>query len=111
MTSFTLAEYEARPSVFEISIGHSARRRKPPKRIQDQIIAEQGLRCKYCYRSVGPDSPLRPHWDHFIPYAYCGGNPDDNWILSCHVCNAVKGSKVFDSVEDVREYIGSCEAP
>jgi 5-methylcytosine-specific restriction endonuclease McrA len=105
MTStFTLEEYERKPSVLYGPFG-GARRRKPPKRIQAAIVAEYGWRCRYCSRPVGRNAQLPAEWDHFIPYSYGHDNPDDNWVLACRACNAIKGAKMFESITEAREYI------
>ena len=103
--AFTLAEYERHANLLHTSNG-GRRRRKPPKSVQDSIIARTGGRCEYCHLSV-IGSRLRLHWDHFVPYAYLGDNPDENWILSCHVCNGIKGPMMFDTMDDACEFIAS----
>jgi 5-methylcytosine-specific restriction endonuclease McrA len=108
MSSFTLDEYERRPSMLTTSFGAS-RRRKPPKVIQRRLLEEYGNCCAYCDTRV---SGQMIHWDHFVSYAYLGTNPDDNWVLACARCNLIKGSMIFGSIDEVREYVAKFgEAP
>lgn len=94
-------EFDRKPSLLTQPSG-STRRRKPPKAIQRALIDQYGSCCAYCDRYLIPGEY---RWDHVIPYAYLGENPDDNWALSCHDCNSRKGSMVFSSLEDARLYL------
>lgn len=90
----------------------SGRRKKPPKKIQKQLIEKQENKCFYCnmeigslYMRKGKVKMTIIHWDHLVPFAYLQGNPNNNWVLSCNVCNICKGSKVFETVEDAKDYL------
>jgi hypothetical protein len=87
-------------------------RRKPRKRDRDRVIAIQGNNCLYCELPIGVRIwrranvvTLQPHWDHFVPFSYLLRNPETNWVLACHVCNGLKGSRVFESVHEARERV------
>ncbi len=60
--------------------------------------------CQYC----GKDGLVSlENWhdtvvDHFDPSK---GNTENNLFTSCHYCNAIKGKKVFKSIQEVRDYI------
>ena len=62
--------------------------------------------CQYC----GKDGLLSlENWhhtvvDHFVPSK---GDVESNLITSCHYCNAIKGKKVFNTIQEASEYIKS----
>lgn len=72
-----------------------------PMQILDKYI------CRYC----GQDGLASPeNWrgsviDHFIPRKAGGSDEGKNLVTSCHYCNAVKGSKIFESVAAAQEYL------
>src|SRR5690348_10233210 len=81
------------------------RRGRPSAVLRKQMLAKQGHRCLYCdllfsgtVMRHGRPVVLRLVWDHFVPYAYLVRNPSDNWVAACHVCNAIKGSLMFETV-------------
>jgi len=90
-------------------------RRSPKVATRREILAKQNNRCLYCDLPFGTEIlrtgrkgrlvTLRLNWDHFIPYAYCLNNPHDNWVAACHVCNGIKGPRIFDTIADARRYI------
>ena len=55
--------------------------------------------CGYCFSSWATC------WDHIIPYVYGGATIEDNLYPSCRRCNSILSDKVFDSLEEKREYI------
>ncbi len=71
---------------------------------QLDILQSQGGRCIYCFKEISHDMG-NLHFDHFIPYSYCGSNEEDNFVASCAECNLRKGSKIFDSIADARVFI------
>lgn len=92
---------------------HPEQRRKPlsKKRKQDQIDVQEN-KCFYCNRSFGTtvfrkNKPvrLRVHYDHLVPYAYTQDNTKENFVAACHVCNVIKSSLVFQTVEEAQIYI------
>ena len=88
-----------------------ARRRKPPKAEQRRILAEQDGCCFYCEQSLdallvirrGRLSKNEIHWDHVIPFVFSGAN--DGFVASCALCNQRKHDKLFDTLEDARNYL------
>ena len=108
-----LAVYGARSS-------HGTYRTAPRRVDQTSILTVQGDVCLYCEIPIGTTIwrryrasrryrsltvVLRRNWDHFVPYAFLEQNPNTNWVLACHVCNAIKTSKMFDTVESARRVI------
>lgn len=88
------------------------RRRKPPKKFQDEQLQRQNGRCFYCdeafgnlYERAGAIKQVSIAWDHFVPFAYCGTNPELNFVAACSVCNGIKSSKVFNTVQEAKDYV------
>lgn len=86
-------------------------RRKPPFKTQQRILKEQENKCLYCGREFGSlyyrngkIMQLRLNWDHLIPYSYSRKNKD-NFVASCHICNGIKSNKLFDTIEEVYDYV------
>ncbi len=104
--SISGADYERRPSLLTTSNG-AGRKRRPPKRIQQMILKRNGSLCAYCDAYL---LPAEYTWDHITPYAYLGANPDNNWALACRRCNSRKGSLVFASAADARDYLSRTAA-
>ena len=92
---------------------YTSRNRKPPgKRVRDRILERQDNRCLYCQMPFGSEVIrkysyvyLRLQWDHFVPHAYLGRRAEDNWAAACHVCNGIKASRVFESLDEARRFI------
>jgi len=89
-----------------------ARRRLPPRRERDKILEKQGNACLYCGNTFGSvvykngvGEPLEVRWDHMVPFCYGQNNKADNFCAACHVCNASKSSKMFNTVEEASDYI------
>lgn len=93
----------------------SASRRRPAKKLGEEILAKQNGRCLYCDMPFGTEIlrqggrgrlvRLRLQWDHFVPYSWCETNPADNWVAACHVCNTIKGPRRFETVAEARRYV------
>lgn len=59
-------------------------------RKRQQLMSEQGGRCRYCGRMVGSGGKdLFPVLDHFLPVSRGGRRKD--LVLACHWCDNVKG--------------------
>lgn len=89
-------------------------RRQPTEEEKREILAAQGNRCMYCERSFG--SPvirkgrlvwLRVTWDHLVPFSYGQNNYRYNFVAACQICNGLKGSMMFATIEEARTYIVS----
>jgi len=89
------------------------KRKGPTNKQKEEIIAEQGDQCIYCgvqfgvpyYRKARPESIhlTRRNWDHLVPYIYALNNME--FVLACNLCNTIKSSRIFDTVEEVIEYV------
>lgn len=66
------------------------------KRVRDQVLARDGLDCRYCGRALrrqaGSGDPLRVTLDHIVPRSDGGGNGPDNLVVCCQTCNSAKGN-------------------
>ncbi|SRR6266498_3733337 len=89
-------------------------RRLPPLADRRSQLKLQQNHCFYCDRIFGSRvyrgarlTRLRVEWDHVIPYSYCEDNCISNFVAACHVCNAIKSSHVFSSLESARAFINS----
>jgi hypothetical protein len=87
-------------------------RRKPNVKIQMNILNNQRNKCKYCDIEFGElyfksNKPFisRVHWDHLVPFSYLQENPYGNWIASCNICNSIKSNKVFETIQEVKDYV------
>lgn len=87
-------------------------RRSAPERVKRVIREKQGGRCLYCDLEIGTivrrrsrDIMLRPEWDHFVPFSYSRANNRQNWVLACHICNNIKGPRLFTTVVEVQDYV------
>lgn len=88
------------------------RKQGPPAAMKKLILAAQDGRCFYCerilgfkYRHHGKRVKLKLHWDHLVPYSYLQANDTNNFVAACHICNAVKGSMMFQTIEEARVYV------
>ncbi len=88
-------------------------RRKGPSVQRKQELRElQGGCCFYCGRRFGSYVYrgfklvwLRVHFDHVVAYAYSRNNYPDNYVAACHICNGLKGSKMFETVDEAKAYL------
>lgn len=110
-----LYEYDAkRISSVEIVVSPKGERRPIPRSIKKQLLEKQNSRCFWCDRLFGTPyerknkiSMLFECGDHKIPFAYLKGNPKDNWVLACNVCNSWKSSKLYNTDEELKLFLKS----
>jgi hypothetical protein len=76
-------------------------------------ILEQNNRCYLCSREFGSaalidgqPTKLRAEADHFRPVAERRNDSPRNIRAACHVCNRLKSSNLFETVEHAQEVIG-----
>lgn len=101
-----------RAAIYGRAVTGSGLRRTPSATKRNEILEQQAGRCLYCdlrigsiIRRFGSPVSLRLNWDHFVPYAYGQTNAESNWVAACHVCNGIKGCRMFDTVTDAQAYI------
>lgn len=99
-------------AIYGRAVTGSGQRRKPSMAQCEEIRARQHNRCLYCDLKIGTivwrgeyNVKLRTNWDHFVPYSYGLTNAGSNWVLSCHICNGIKGCRMFDTVTEAQAYI------
>jgi len=100
------------PAKFKREILAEPRRRLPGLDERRQQLEWQEHRCFYCLLRIGSliqrgnkQIKLRLHWDHQVPYAYSQDNRASNFVASCHVCNGIKYSFCFRTIEEARIYV------
>ena len=73
------------------------------------IYERDNYRCRYCGEDVGSTAEIywrgRPTVDHLKPVSSGGNDDANNLYTSCGSCNAYKGKRTFNSVDDVRAFI------
>lgn len=100
------------PSKFERQSEPLFARKTPSKHHKDRILEQQEHRCFYCgvafdtyrYRD-GLPVLIRVHWDHQLPFTYSQNNRTENFVAACQVCNGIKSSHLFQTVEEAQVYI------
>lgn len=55
--------------------------------------------CGYCF------SRWATGYDHLIPWSYGGTGEQSNLYPCCRRCNSILGAKIFDSLQEKREYV------
>lgn len=91
--------------------GKNPQRRACPKDHARELLAQQGYVCVYCAEPFGSVVKRRKlsvtmvNYDHAIPLAFLNSNPRWNWVAACNVCNAIKGSKMFASIHEIRMHV------
>ena len=71
------------------------------------IQKRDNYKCTYCGKD-GLESAESWHdsaIDHFKPRKHGGTDEPDNLVTSCHYCNAIKGRRLFASLEEAKRYI------
>jgi hypothetical protein len=99
-------------AVYGRPLGGGAAKKAPSATMRRQILERQHGSCLYCGLLIGAkvlrgwrEVTLRLNWDHFIPHAYLAANPTSNWVAACHVCNRIKGSRMFDTVIEAQQFL------
>lgn len=92
------------------------RRRQPSMDEQVAILSDQNHRCFWCRtpfdgvavritRRSQKIVKLMPCWDHVEPFAWSSNNQPLNFVAACSICNGIKSSKMFTTIEETRDYI------
>lgn len=84
----------------------------PPIQVRRTLLREQDNKCLYCCRRFGTQVwrgrkviVLSVAWDHKVPFAYAQNNGLENFVAACQICNRLKGSIMFYSLEEARVYL------
>lgn len=88
------------------------RRSKPSGKEQVSLLLMFRYRCSYCERKFGSHIwlngkivEIKLEWDHVVPFVYNQDNDVTNFRPACHVCNRWKHSQMFDTIEEIKEYV------
>jgi hypothetical protein len=67
-----------------------------------EIAKSQDFRCKYCNADLlaTHEAFVSSEWDHFYPRSR--GGTDKDLVLTCHLCNRVKGRDIFATLEEAK---------
>jgi 5-methylcytosine-specific restriction endonuclease McrA len=73
----------------------------------DPIQKRDNYICQYCGKDglASLDNWHDSTKDHFIPQSQGGTSSPENLITSCGYCNAIKGEKLFSSLEAAKAYV------
>lgn len=100
-----------------IRISEPVEQRKTPTCDEKaKILSDQKHKCFWCDGifgnvaiRVGPRAQkmviMNPNWDHVEPFAWSFNNDPLNFVAACSICNGIKSSKMFSTLEDTKEYI------
>jgi hypothetical protein len=107
-TKVQLEPTKLRHRMCEVPIG----RKGPPPIVKRRILREQQHCCFWCDRRFGravwlkrKRKILRVEWDHLVSYAYSYNNRPSNFVASCQICNSLKHSSIFETIDECRVYL------
>lgn len=103
---------EGLPNKFERMSEPFFGRRTPTKSEKDRILNNQENKCFYCgvtfgsmrFRNGSPFT-VKIEWDHQLPFIYSQNNRAENFVAACVVCNRIKSSHVFQTVEEAQVHL------
>jgi 5-methylcytosine-specific restriction endonuclease McrA len=84
------------------------KRKKLSVYMKKEILQVQDYKCAYCDCNIQLDE--NTHFDHFIPWVFSGNSRPYNMVASCALCNNIKYSHHFDTMEEARLYISQKRA-
>jgi len=113
MACCDLVVNEGEPKASERRSISANRRIRPAKSVMDELLSEQEHRCFWCGSKFGDDAVaegrkkrhLTAVWDHVEPYCWQHNNAALNFVAACAICNGIKGSKMFPTIEACRDYV------
>ena len=89
-----------------------AKRKSVPFTDRAEILELQSYKCIYCGKEFGTSVwrkgklvILKICFDHFVPFSFSFDNHKYNYLASCQICNSIKNDKMFDTIDEAREYI------
>lgn len=87
-------------------------RRPNASELRDLRAKFERAGCFYCMRPFGIKVKqrgrmiqLRYQLDHILPWSRFHNNGDYNFAAACHVCNFLKGDRIFPSIEATRQWL------
>jgi 5-methylcytosine-specific restriction endonuclease McrA len=79
---------------------------------KDALVSHQDYACFYCGRSFGSlvwrkrrSLRLKVEIDHLIPHSYAANQETSNLVAACHICNSIKSSLMFQTLEEAQVYL------
>lgn len=82
--------------------------------LRQRIIESQNHRCFYCdsmlsgyVKRDGQTIQLKTHIDHQVPWAWIKNTTEQNLVAACHVCNHIKSSLMFSTLQECKDYIAA----
>jgi len=84
------------------------KRKYIPKKIRLAVYKRDNYTCVYCDKYLYDDFILASGnitVDHFVPYIGRGEGEIKNLVTACKKCNSAKYSKLFGTIEEVRDFI------
>lgn len=105
-------ETSAEPQFIKKMVIASPYRKIPTTKKQREILEKQQNKCLYCEVEFGSvvfrnEKPLlsKLEWDHQVPFVYSQNNNRANFCAACNICNRIKSSKMFQTVDEAIIYI------
>lgn len=102
---------EEKSQIIKVMTTSGIMRRRPNKKIQTQILKLQDNKCLYCkmefntpYLKNGKVLFTKIHFDHLVPYSYSQTNKCV-FVAACNICNGIKYNKMFNTIEEVSNYV------
>lgn len=68
--------------------------------LKREILKRQDHKCLYCGEAL-----VEIEFDHFKPRCHGGSSGPENRVASCRLCNAIKGEKLFATIDAARGFI------
>lgn len=82
------------------------------KELRNKKFFDQNGKCFWCgrkfYSWVRKNSriiQIKMHVDHLKPFSYFPDDTDDNLVAACSICNIFKSNKMFEDVEECKQYL------
>ena len=79
-----------------------------PKKTRLMVYERDDYKCVYCGKDLYDDFICKTSGitvDHFFPFIKGGMQEIDNLNTCCAKCNSVKRDKLFETIEDFKQYL------
>ena len=83
-----------------------------PDSLKKKILDEQEFCCFYCLMPFnfeverkGKIIKREIEFDHLVPFSFINNDKRENLVASCNVCNRLKSSMCFQTVDEARVYL------